>query len=92
MSTSSLANPSSATVLNQFAYVQDGPGGPEKQAVRFEKWRAFHEVFLAPFVQYQVPASGENPMPLEMPTFSAMVIESKRAANWNTYPTFRRMS
>lgn len=40
----------------QFAYVQDGPGGPADQSVRFEKWRTFHDTFLRPFVQYQVPA------------------------------------
>lgn len=39
----------------QFEYVQRGPGGDDAQSQRFEKWRAFHETFLAPFVQYQVP-------------------------------------
>lgn len=39
----------------QLRYVQDGPGGPEAMADRVAKWKRFHESFLAPFVQYQVP-------------------------------------
>jgi hypothetical protein len=45
-----------ATMEWQFLYIQHGPGGEDAQTGRFEKWRLFHESFLAPFVQYQVPA------------------------------------
>lgn len=39
----------------QLRYVQEGPGGPEAMSCRVGKWKQFHETFLAPFVQYQVP-------------------------------------
>lgn len=44
-----------ATMDWQMAYVQEGPGGLEGLQDRFGKWKQFHEIFLAPFVQYQVP-------------------------------------
>lgn len=40
----------------QLQYLQHGPGGPDLMSERVEKWKQFHESFLAPFVQYQVPA------------------------------------
>lgn len=40
----------------QLRYVQEGPGGAGEMSARVTKWKLFHETFLAPFVQYQVPA------------------------------------
>lgn len=40
----------------QLQYLQHGAGGPELMSERVDKWKQFHESFLAPFVQYQVPA------------------------------------
>lgn len=49
-------DPSGETMNWQIEYLQNGPGGPSAMSERTEKFKRFHETFLTPFVQYQVPA------------------------------------